>query len=63
MSLNMKPLELNADFTYALDVLEKTDRCMFITGRAGTGKSTLLQLFRTTTKKKQSYWLLPALRR
>ena len=52
MSLNMKPLELNADFTYALDVLEKTDRCMFITGRAGTGKSTLLQLFRTTTKKK-----------
>jgi ATP-dependent exoDNAse (exonuclease V) alpha subunit len=51
MSLNVKPLELNADFKHALDVLEKTDRCMFITGRAGTGKSTLLQLFRTTTKK------------
>ena len=25
---------------------------MFITGRAGTGKSTLLQLFRNTTRKK-----------
>jgi ATP-dependent exoDNAse (exonuclease V) alpha subunit len=47
-----KPLELNADFKYALDVLEKTNRSLFITGRAGTGKSTLLQLFRNTTKKK-----------
>ncbi len=52
MSLSKSPLELNADFKYALDVLEKTQRSMFITGRAGTGKSTLLQLFRNTTKKK-----------
>ncbi len=47
-----QPLELNADFKYALDLLEKTDRSLFLTGKAGTGKSTFLQLFRRTTKKK-----------
>lgn len=52
MPLNKIPLELNEDFKYALDFLEKTDKSLFITGRAGTGKSTLLQLFRQTTKKK-----------
>lgn len=45
-------MELNGDFQYALDQLEKQGRSMFITGRAGTGKSTLLQLFRNTTRKK-----------
>ncbi len=45
-------LQLNEDFKYALDILEKTQRSIFITGRAGTGKSTLLQLFRSTTRKK-----------
>ncbi len=43
---------LNDDFQFALDVLEKSNRSLFITGRAGTGKSTLLQLFRNTTRKK-----------
>ncbi|TAK43632.1 MAG: AAA family ATPase [Saprospiraceae bacterium] len=52
MSLDKQPLELNAGFKYVLDVLEKTEQSLFITGRAGTGKSTLLQLFRSTTKKK-----------
>ena len=52
MTLNKTPLELNGDFKYALDVLEKTDKSLFITGRAGTGKSTLLKLFRNTTRKK-----------
>jgi ATP-dependent DNA helicase PIF1 len=46
------PLELNADFQYALDTLEKTRKNLFITGRAGTGKSTLLHLFKHTTRKK-----------
>lgn len=50
--LKKNPLQLNDDFKYALDVLEKTNTSMFITGRAGTGKSTLLQLFRNTTRKK-----------
>ncbi|MBL7826951.1 MAG: AAA family ATPase [Saprospiraceae bacterium] len=47
-----QPLVLNGDFSYALDVLEKSNRNLFITGKAGTGKSTLLQLFRNTTRKK-----------
>ena len=50
--IDKAPLELNADFQYALDLLERSETSMFITGRAGTGKSTLLQLFRNTTKKK-----------
>jgi len=45
-------LQLNDDFRHALDVLEKTDTHLFITGKAGTGKSTLLQLFRNTSHKK-----------
>lgn len=50
--LEQLPLVLNEDFRYVLDTLEKGSRSMFITGRAGTGKSTLLQLFRRTTRKK-----------
>lgn len=46
------PLELSKEFNYALDVLENTSTHFFITGRAGTGKSTLLQLFTKTTRKK-----------
>ena len=44
MPLNKTPLELNGDFKYALDILEKTDKSLFITGKAGTGKSTLLNV-------------------
>jgi ATP-dependent DNA helicase PIF1 len=47
-----KPLQLNEDFNHVLNRLEKDGASMFITGRAGTGKSTLLQIFRSTTKKK-----------
>lgn len=50
--MTKQPLELNADFQYALDLLEKTKKNLFITGRAGTGKSTLLHLFRSTSRKK-----------
>ncbi|MCB0580790.1 MAG: AAA family ATPase [Phaeodactylibacter sp.] len=52
MAIDKKPLELRSDFTYALDRIEKEGCNLFITGRAGTGKSTLLQLFRNTTRKK-----------
>ncbi len=44
-------LDLNPQFLHALHVMEETDKNVFITGRAGTGKSTLLQHFRNTTKK------------
>jgi ATP-dependent exoDNAse (exonuclease V) alpha subunit len=45
-------LEINDAFRRALDLLENTDRHVFITGKAGTGKSTLLEYFRETTLKK-----------
>jgi ATP-dependent exoDNAse (exonuclease V) alpha subunit len=45
-------IDLNPEFQRALDIMEKTDRHVFVTGRAGTGKSTLLQYFRRQTKKK-----------
>ncbi len=45
-------IELNDRFRQALDIMENTDKTVFITGRAGTGKSTLLTYFRQTTSKK-----------
>jgi len=35
-------IEINDRFRRALDILENTDKSIFITGKAGTGKSTLL---------------------
>ncbi len=52
MPFEKAPMTLSGDFKYVLDTLEKTKNSMFITGRAGTGKSTLLRLFRSTTRKK-----------
>jgi ATP-dependent DNA helicase PIF1 len=46
------PIDLNDQFRHALDMMEHTSKSIFITGRAGTGKSTLLSYFRHTTKKK-----------
>lgn len=50
--MDKQPFVLNSDFQQALDLMEKTQLNLFVTGRAGTGKSTLLQLFRNTTRKK-----------
>ncbi len=36
----------------ALEVMENTSQNVFITGKAGTGKSTLLEYFRSVTRKK-----------
>lgn len=47
-----KVVELNEQFKKALNLLENTSKNVFITGRAGTGKSTLLAYFRNKTKKK-----------
>jgi ATP-dependent DNA helicase PIF1 len=46
------PVSLSSEFSGILDQMEYTHDHLFITGRAGTGKSTLLQVFRNTTKKK-----------
>ncbi len=47
-----KKIEINEQFRKALDLMENTDRHVFITGKAGTGKSTLLEHFRSVTKKR-----------
>ncbi len=51
-SSRFEPLTLTSDFRQCLTLLENTDASYFITGKAGTGKSTLLQLFKDTTRKK-----------
>lgn len=47
----MEHLDFNPQFEEALELLEKTREHLFITGRAGTGKSTLLNYFRGHTTK------------
>lgn len=49
---NPTEIELNEQFEEALSRLNQTSRSLFITGKAGTGKSTLLQHFQETTHKK-----------
>jgi ATP-dependent exoDNAse (exonuclease V) alpha subunit len=46
------PITLSDEFKGILDQMEYTSDPLFITGRAGTGKSTLLQVFRNTSKKR-----------
>lgn len=50
--IKSKSIEFNAQFQKAFELMENTSRNVFITGKAGTGKSTLLDCFRTHTKKK-----------
>lgn len=45
-------IEINEDFEKALDLLENSNKTVFITGKAGTGKSTLLTYFIKNSKKK-----------
>ena len=45
-------IEINEGFKRALDIMENSFRNVFITGKAGTGKSTLLTYFRAVTKKR-----------
>ncbi|WP_353684536.1 AAA family ATPase [Thermodesulfovibrio sp. 3907-1M] len=48
----MNEIDLNEEFLKALNLAENTDKNLFITGKAGTGKSTFLTYFRENTKKK-----------
>ncbi len=52
LQLKKQPLELSHELKYALDALEHSGKNIFISGRAGTGKSTLLNLFRSTSRKR-----------
>ncbi len=44
-------IEINPEFQRALELMEETNKHVFITGKAGTGKSTLLEYFRQNTQK------------
>ena len=45
-------LDINDEFKSAFDLMEYAKECLFITGKAGTGKSTLLKYFKANTGKK-----------
>lgn len=47
----MSDLELTPEFENLLQLMEHSQRNLFITGNAGTGKSTLLKYFRQHTQK------------
>jgi len=54
MTQKTKPvtIDFNSEFQRAMALMEETQKNILITGRAGTGKSTLLQYFRNHTRKK-----------
>lgn len=45
-------IDFNPEFQRAYDLMEDTNRNLLVTGRAGTGKSTLLHFFRVHARKK-----------
>jgi len=45
-------IKITTEFKEAFDAMENTSDHIFLTGRAGTGKSTLLKHFRSKSKKK-----------
>jgi ATP-dependent DNA helicase PIF1 len=47
-----KHFDINDEFKSAFNLMEYTKECLFITGKAGTGKSTLLKYFKANTGKK-----------
>ncbi len=49
--INFAELDFNEEFISAFEALENTGQHMYVTGKAGTGKSTLLQYFREKTAK------------
>lgn len=49
---DFQPLVISPAFQAILDQMEHSRDHLFITGQAGTGKSTLLRLFQQTTSKK-----------
>ncbi len=50
--MKKEPVILTQEFKYVLDTLTNTNTNVFLTGKAGTGKSTLLQLITKSIDKK-----------
>lgn len=49
--MDQPKIEINQQFKQALEIMEDTNSHAFVTGKAGTGKSTLLEYFRNHTEK------------
>ena len=49
---NKETIDINADFKACFEEMENGTDCMFVTGKAGTGKSTLLKYFCQNSKQK-----------
>lgn len=43
--------ETNVEFNYAADFVKHTDKLVYLTGKAGTGKTTFLKYLKQTTEK------------
>jgi ATP-dependent exoDNAse (exonuclease V) alpha subunit len=50
----MAEIEINAQFAQVLEFINKTSRAVFLTGKAGTGKTTLLKYIRANTYKQMA---------
>ena len=50
-SRDLDQIDFNDEFQHAIDLIEQDSPCLFLTGKAGTGKSTLLHHVRETTTK------------
>jgi ATP-dependent exoDNAse (exonuclease V) alpha subunit len=50
--INISDIEISDEYRMSIDVMENTNDNIFITGDAGTGKSTLLSYFKSITKKR-----------
>lgn len=48
---NIKLDETNIEFNHALELVKHTDKLVYLTGKAGTGKTTFLKYLRKTTTK------------
>ena len=51
-SITTQNIDLTDEFRQALELVKRDGDHLFVTGRAGTGKSTLLKLLRETTSQK-----------
>jgi len=49
--MELKKIQINDEFEKCLKLMNDTDKNLFVTGNAGTGKSTLLEYFCKNTKK------------
>lgn len=50
----MPQIDINSTFELVLDFINKTSRSVFLTGKAGTGKTTLLKHIRSNTHKQMA---------